>query len=202
MVILDKYYQKLIDIPGYCFFVDRFGKPDERNYIIAPYEEAHIIPGSFNPLHDTHREIYTRLTNEKPGVPKYFEISIERIGKDFLTKQELSERLSQFVNFAPVICSFGGRFIEKIGTYRSLAKKQYYHVGIDCIPRMEEDYGLIGIQGLNAEFFVYDRIVDGKHMSLTRNYGNRIPINCHIPDWERSTESLTRSSTQIRNSAQ
>lgn len=156
----------------------------------------HLVPGSFNPLHTTHKEIFELIDCPLPHA--FFEISVERVDKDMVTLPELGDRLKQFNDFAPVVVNRAPRFVTKIGTYLSHVSKLTFHVGIDTITRMADDYGIMGIQGLAANFVVHDRIMNGKHKSLYSEFGENIPRNCLSSSSVRSEESLSRSSTEIR----
>lgn len=157
----------------------------------------HVVPGSFNPLHEGHKAIYEAST----WVPDltFFEVSIQRVDKDMVSFEELVQRLDQFKGYAPVIIGRAGRFVEKIGTFLQHVKELFFHVGIDTIIRMRDDYATVGIQGLNAKFIVHDRIVEGRLKSLKTEFGDRIPFNCVSSPVIRSPENLAISSTKIRN---
>lgn len=199
-------YQKLFTSPGYSFIY----APDGECYEWGSYYmynkglvknrpvKLHLVPGSFNPLHETHKEIFHSIENEQ-GKYCFFEISVERVDKEMVTLPELSKRLEQFEGYAPVVVSRAPRFVTKIGTYVSHVKHITFHVGIDTITRMADDYGVFGIQGLYANFIVHDRIMNGKRMSLNTEFGRNVPMNCTPGKAERTEDSLKRSSTNIRN---
>lgn len=156
----------------------------------------HVVPGSFNPLHDGHRAIY-KAAHWAPELT-FFEVSIQRVDKDMVTFEELTKRLEQFKGYAPVIVGRAGRFVEKIGTFLEHTKELFFHVGIDTITRMRDDYATVGIQGLNAKFVVHDRIVEGKLKSLKTEFGKNIPFNCVSSPVVRTPKNLAISSTKIR----
>lgn len=152
---LESAYQNLLTDPFEAFVFD----PNLENFRLSTYnkpDEIHVFPGSYNPLHDAHRAIFDGI--RCPNDCKFFEISIERIGKERLSCIELAERLDQFKNYAPVLVTRAPRFIEKAGILRGCHPT--FHVGGDTIFRMIQDYGDIGIQGIAARFVVYDRKVD------------------------------------------
>lgn len=64
---------------------------------------------------------------------------------------------------------------------------------------MVDDYGLLGIQGLAADFVVCDRIMNERMMTLETEFGHQISRNCHPANLVRTRESLIRSSSAIRN---
>lgn len=198
-------YKRLLTDSTYSFVVTKEGRvmdwddyPAEVGLSQAQAEICiHVVPGSFNPLHEGHKAIFEAAM----WVPEltFFEVSIQRVDKDMVTYEELAERLAQFRGYAPVIVGRAGRFVEKIGTFLQHTKELFFHVGIDTITRMRDDYATVGIQGLNAKFIVHDRIVDGRLRSLKTEFGNRIPFNCVSSPVVRSSENLSISSTKIRN---
>lgn len=194
MYNLSYFYQKLFQIPNYSFIVTKNGTIE--NWAFVNKANVHLIPGSFNPLHGSHRELFLYANKFSKNV--LFEISIERVDKGMVTLTELENRLYQFKNYAPVVVSRAPRFIEKIGIYLSHLQNVTFHVGIDCITRMKDDYGQFGIQGLNANFIVYNRILDGEYKNLNSEFGEYIPRNCLQNYIVRSKKSLERSSTEIR----
>lgn len=208
---LEIIYQKLLENPGYYALIEADGTVIENRFsnwkpaLNRTGFQVHLIPGSFNPLHDSHREIYQHATRylpspawERNGIVCY-EMSIGRVDKPVVTLEQMTERVEQFRGYAPVVISNAPRFVTKIGTYLEEAEKLVFHVGIDCITRMKDDYTLIGIQGLTASFIVYDRIMNGKLMTLDSEFQNLVPKNCILSNLKRTQESLTRSSTSIRN---
>lgn len=204
-------YNKLLNIPGYYVTIGTDGSILENDFEVCKPAlsrrgfQVHLIPGSFNPLHESHCEIYTNALKYLPtaGADRNalvcFEMSIVRIDKPPVTFEQFLERVAQFRGYAPVAVSNAARFVSKIGTYIAQAEKITFHVGIDCITRMQYDYGLVGIQGLAAEFIVYDRIIDDKLMRLESDFANFTPRNCRSANLIRTRESLIRSSTAIRN---
>lgn len=202
-------YAKLFNTPGYSFIVSPDGSLVEwesgymrslgfNNESSQKNPKIHLVPGSFNPLHESHKELYDWIGDSETC--KFFEMSVERVDKEMVTMPELDSRLNQFLDYAPVLVSRASRFVTKIGTYRNHAEKIVFHVGIDTIVRMADDYGIVGIQGLAANFVVHDRIMNNRHMSLRSEFGSQIPRNCSPSNITRSKTSLTRSSTEIRNS--
>ena len=155
-----------------------------------------VIPGSFNPLHKGHKDIRSDLSSTPEMI--LFEISVTRFDKPPVSFSELESRLKQFKNYAPVLITDAARFIEKIGVLVPESPNLTFHIGIDTLVRMESDYGLTGIQGLNAKFVVNSRIIDGKLQTLNTEYGARAPCNCSINPAKRTLDSLSISSTQIR----
>ncbi len=198
-------YNSLLEAAGHSFIVQKDGQIS--SYDEEPYTNMrldvmrlHVVPGSFDPLHESHKELFDQIvvTDSSADEYRFFEISIERVDKDMITLPQLGERLKQFEGYAPVIVTRAPRFIEKIGLLLQYANKLQFHVGIDTIIRMRDDYGTLGIQGLASRFTVYDRILNGEHKDLSTEFGNRVPRNCFPAQLQRSEASLKRSSTEIR----
>lgn len=198
-------YNRLLVDSSFSFLMTKEGRfvawneyPAEVGLTEAQAELCiHVVPGSFNPLHEGHKAIYEAAM----WVPTltFFEVSIQRVDKDMVSYEELSERLDQFKGYAPVIVGRAGRFVEKIGTFLQHTKELFFHVGIDTITRMRDDYASVGIQGLNAKFVVHDRIVEGTLRSLKTEFDDKIPFNCVSSPVVRTPENLAMSSTKIRN---
>ena len=197
---IESAYNKLLNTSGYFFVYD--SQKDDTYDCDSEYFKTwasatvNLVPGSFNPLHNTHKEIH-RLSHKENSLT-FFELSIERVSKGILSLEELEQRMSQFKNYASVIVSKEPRFITKIGVYKTKIANLKFHVGIDTLTRMADDYGAYGVQGLNANFVVYDRIINDKKLSLESEFENHIPGNCIASHIKRSKKSMKLSSTEIR----
>lgn len=155
------------------------------------YKSIYVYPGSFNPLHEGHRSIYSMM-----GQDALFETSVTRWKKEPLSLEDLETRLGQFVGYAPVVITNVARMIDKIAVLRGCIE-MVFEIGIDTLTRMVDDYGEIGIGGLGSRFIVYDRVVDGMVKTLHTEL-KVIPWNCMRGNI-RSVELMKVSSTAIRN---
>jgi hypothetical protein len=207
---LSNAYNELIANPKQAFVQDTDGtvmtwkdwicadvkRPDGRP-LNRKYGHICLYPGSFNPLHAGHRDIFDNLLTGYSA----FEISIMRWGKDALSLEDLETRLQQFVGYGPVVITNVARMIDKISLLgHSSYDRLSIEIGVDTMVRMIEDYGVVGIGGLGARFYIYDRVLNEEVQTMNDIFPSDFkPANCYRPR-ERSLELMTLSSTAIRNS--
>lgn len=127
-----------------------------------------VYSGSFNPLHEGHRSVFEKLKGTK-----YFEISLARRDKEFLTLKELETRLQQFQWLGDVVVTNSPKFLDKIKLFKNC--QTTFHIGIDTARRLVQDDGVTNIENMPCKFVVYDRIIDGQLRSL-RNI-KKVPLN-------------------------
>lgn len=182
-----------------------------------------LVPGTFNPLHQAHEEIYhsalmeianglaEHMSNGNVGfIPETFpvssvayEVSIDRRGKESLSFTDLKEKLKQFEGIADVVITRAPLFVEKINVLSKHVTAIEFHIGIDTMTRMFSDYSAAGFEALNAKFIVYDRIMNDKLCTMKTEFEDKnliAPANCisSTLNEKRTKESLELSSTAIR----
>lgn len=161
--------------------------------------QIHLVPGSFDPLHDAHRWMLS-CGKQVFENGSYFETSVKRWDKPDVDLETMKRKLEQFRNFAPVLVTSAPRMIGKIGLLRSYGFYPYwdsvvFHIGMDTYNRMCTDYVGKEMAGLSAKFVVYDRIVNGVRLTLPESATKNCVKSTHpMPE-----ELLTISSTAIRN---
>lgn len=164
-----------------------------------------IISGSFNPLHDAHKALYNSVRKDDKFRTPFFEISLERVGKNFLSVEDLEKRLKQFDNLKEsnnpikVIVMYSSLMLNKAGILWQYSP--VFYIGSDTARRMLDCYGFAGLQGIRAYFQVYDRIFDGKLQTLDtifKEYGKH-PNNFSRSSYSDDRNLLEMSSTKLRN---
>jgi hypothetical protein len=159
--------------------------------------ELHLIPGSFNPLHARHRELYeavpTSPFNQSVRFKQTtFEISVRNWNKPDLTLPDLAGRVQQFWNYVPVLVTLSPRMAQKAGLF-STCNNLYFHIGYDTARRLWAAETKLGVQGIRATFYVYTR--NGQSLADFSD----LPSNFK-PGKRLSPELENLSSTQIRES--
>lgn len=208
---LSEVYKKLIEDSSSLFLQTKEGELVEitqfpsRTEPLTGISSLHVYCGSFNSLHIGHKDIYKYMenwANQNGYTEAVYETSINRWEKPELSIEDLENRLAQFVDYAPILITNVARFIDKAGLFRKHFHHIRFHIGIDTFTRMvEHDYGVLGLSGIHADFIVHERIVDGEKKSLKTIYPNQeiCPVNCTPAKYNRTLESLSISSTTIRN---
>jgi hypothetical protein len=162
-----------------------------------------LLPGSFNPLHEGHRELLA-LSAQLLGRSPAFELSVTNVDKPTLSVEEVRRRIDQFAGLAPVWLSRAARFVEKARLFPGAV----FVVGADTALRIvDERYYAEGANGLRAalaelrqrgcRFLVGGRITGNEFLTL-----DKLPIPSDYRElFEAIPETLFRrdiSSTWLR----
>lgn len=208
MGTLQKFYSDLVADPYKIFMVMPDGQIIDRQGIYAFADrdegafsmcELAVVPGSFNPLHAAHRLMIDNIPGyQHSGSKKCVEISLRRMGKPDLTVEELTKRIAQFEFYVPVLVTNAARFVEKCAVISGDISVSW-HVGIDTILRMRDDYGELGIGGLKGYFTVWDRDMGDGLMQYPHDF-KILPHNVQRCHHQIPVELRGMSSTKIRNS--
>lgn len=120
-----------------------------------------ITPGSFNPLHDAHKFMFDFSKNPL----SFFELSIHRIDKPVIEFDDLVERLKQFEWRGSVWVTNASLFYEKAGLIARNANP-VFNIGYDTALRLVRCHGILGVQGINANFRVFRRTIGEQDLGL------------------------------------
>lgn len=150
------------------------------------YYSIDVLPGSFNPIHEQHKRIYSEL-----GRP-FYELSIFRRSKEDLDLESLHLRLKQFQN-SNVIITRACFFYEKADILKQISQKVNFYIGFDTAQRLLQDHDFKFIESIPCEFWIVPRIIDGKKKSFY-DLGKNLPFNFS----ESFIAPSSISSTEIR----
>ncbi|PSC69495.1 Altered inheritance rate of mitochondria 25 [Micractinium conductrix] len=109
-------------------------------YVDAPRPGRIYLPGSFNPLHDGHRDMLEAACKLHPSMEAAFELSIGNADKGLLPLEEIKRRVSQFVNAGlPLVVTQAPLFTQKADLFHN----SIFVVGYDTAVRLvkAEYYG-------------------------------------------------------------
>lgn len=142
-------------------------------YVDAPRKGRIYLPGSFNPLHDGHRELLEAACRVKPGMEGCFELSIGNADKGLLPISEIQQRVAQFTAAGlPLVVTQAPLFTQKAELFHD----SVFVVGYDTVIRLVDSkyYGdsnamLLQFARLRNEgcsFLVAGRVRDGRFLTL------------------------------------
>lgn len=138
----------------------------QRLDVIGPKNHTVIFPGSFNPIHDGHRQM-ADIAAQWFGEVVCFEVSIANVDKPPLDLPEIKKRLHQFSDSWPVVLSRAPLFSQKA----TLFPKSTFVIGADTALRLDDpkyyqgapqqrDAAIDQIKQLGCRFLVFGRVVE------------------------------------------
>lgn len=156
--------------------------------------EVHIVAGSFDPLHDAHKNLFNNIHHNN----KYYEMSLIRFGKSYLTFNELQKRIKQFEWYSPIIIMNEWRYCKKLPLINT-NNEINFHIGFDTAERLINTETKDDLDQIKCYFHVYSRGIDNeiktiKHLKyIPKSFIEGIHFDKTIK------EKLFISSTNIRN---
>jgi len=145
-----------------------------------------IYPGSYNPLHQAHKEIYN-LAHKITQLPVFYELSIANSYKPSMDYVDLENRYKQFniVNWLnAIIVTKAPRFVDKVNLLKKYfnPKEIILVVGADTWERVYDDAAhkngdIKFFEDNNVKFLVFGRNADIKNQDSVLFIKNNLALN-------------------------
>jgi len=130
-----------------------------------------LLPGSFNPIHDGHRQMLT-VAETMTGLQGSFELAVRNADKpslDFLTMQERVSSIGDTPIWLTNTPTFEGKallfpgttFVLGVDTLARIGELRYYQNHVDLL-----DQALATFVQTDTQFLVFGRLIDGQFMTL------------------------------------
>lgn len=192
-------WQALCETPGASWVLDRQGRLWRDELPPDAPAELHLIPGSFNPLHDGHRWLHAAACEAAGSAEAvFFEVSLVRRDKPLLEREELNARLKQFLSKYQVVIVSASYFSEKLRLPLWAGRRLVFHIGVDVWQRLCRDHSRKELLALTCHFVVYDREYRGAAAELLdatkfSDEQRLVSLGVALPE-----EVLRLSSTRLR----
>lgn len=172
-------YERLLDPRDDLRFYIQMPDGQVLRDVLVSNNAINIYPGSFNPLHRSHKSIYYYAKYVLNYNNSYFELSLKNRDKPDVAYDDLIKRLDNFAWYAPVLISKSPLFLDKIKMIRSINPKLEigFSMGFDTASRLCSDHNPKDLDIDNVIYWVYPRIIDGKIQSLNDISNGKIPPN-------------------------
>ena len=131
-----------------------------------------ILPGSFHPLHNGHKEL-AKIASSILKSDILYELSISNVDKPPLSLDEIHHRIQQFSNEGPIVITNADRFHKKADLFPG----RTFIIGVDTAQRLvnpsyydnNQSQMLLALQKLKnskCDFLVAGREQNGNFMTL------------------------------------